>query len=350
MKVHFRRGNWIARDLIELIAKVYEVKKDPEIIENNVVRMKKDKLKVIERTMKLLDYDNKYIQFFAEKNIVDGYRDYIAKPLHYTENANGIIKIFEEIDATDFKKALLLDLLETSNEGINLNSENIIGKLNTLEGVSDLLDMMNLDNDTKWMLFEFTKNPQKYIDEFIKALEKFAPQFEKMMEKHIKKLHAHEDEIEERIKADGEDVYREVFEEFHDYSKKDNMYISTTFVDSQGMRVNLIDNDAYVYFGYDMKESLELIRGKSEQENILNIISIISDPLKFQILTCMKDKEVYGKEICDATGLSKAALSYHIGQLTSMGLIKFNKIGNKIYYTAKSDYIEESIEKLKKYF
>lgn len=351
MKVHFRRGTWIVRDIIEIIAIAYREKNENEEYVDSLVKKKKEVLKAIEKAGKLLDFEDRYLGFFVDKAFIQPYRDFITKKMYYADEVEDIISINQEIDAYELRRQIIENQIEIANE-IEGKDQIIYDEnsMKTVGGISDILEKLELDNREKWMLFDFCRNPEKHLDEFQKILQRFIPQYKKIMEKHRKRIEKFEDKIQEMVDTQGVDIYRDILKEFFDYEYVQNLYISSTFIESQGMRINLIDNDVYIYVGSDVEESLKAIRGKGELENVLNVISTISDPIKFKILGCMREKEVYGREICEVTGLSKAALSYHIAQLTSIGLIKVNKIGNKIYYSAKKEFIEDSIDKLRKYF
>lgn len=350
MKVIFKQESWIIKDILDamVIASIEDY--ENLMYEQHGVKPNKEVMKFINRLRKQLDFENKYLKFMGNQLVAKGYVHILVNKLFNAESVHEIPEILRKVDIEEVKFKILKNFLEEENEDVNEAELDIKDKIKTLEGISEILDGLSLSNEEKWALFDFCRISKKYFEEYALIIEKLIPHYLKGVDKFKGSMDKFNKKIHDRINIEGKEVFSELLQDMVGYYDKKNVYITSSAVNSKGMMVNFVGEDAYIYVGFEIEDSIETIRGKNEQETILKVAGTISDPMKFKILCCMKDKEVYGREICEATGLSKAALSYHIGQLINMGLVKYNKIGNKIFYSLKREFILESIDKLKKFF
>ena len=65
---------------------------------------------------------------------------------------------------------------------------------------------------------------------------------------------------------------------------------------------------------------------------IAGCVKVIGDPVRLQILTMLKDEEVYVQELTDKLGLSFTTLSHHMTKLVMAGLVTSERRGVYVYY------------------
>lgn len=79
---------------------------------------------------------------------------------------------------------------------------------------------------------------------------------------------------------------------------------------------------------------------------IAGCVKVIGDPVRLQILTMLKDEEVYVQELTDKLGLSFTTLSHHMTKLVMAGLVTSERRGVYVYYKVNSDFIRWLMERV----
>ena len=77
--------------------------------------------------------------------------------------------------------------------------------------------------------------------------------------------------------------------------------------------------------------------------NFQNTFKALSDPIRREILTLLRDKKLSAGEIAEKFDTSWATISYHLAQLKNAGLITESKYKNYIYYELNTSVVEEMI-------
>lgn len=67
----------------------------------------------------------------------------------------------------------------------------------------------------------------------------------------------------------------------------------------------------------------------------------LSDPIRREILTLLKNGRLSAGEICSHFEMTGATISYHLSILKKAGLIFESKEKNYIYYTLNTSVVEE---------
>ncbi|GMQ57204.1 autorepressor SdpR family transcription factor [Vallitalea sediminicola] len=76
---------------------------------------------------------------------------------------------------------------------------------------------------------------------------------------------------------------------------------------------------------------------------LANTFKVLSDPLRRNILVCLKDGKLTAGEIADKFNITPAALSYHLKLLKNADLIMEYKLKNYIYYELNTSVFDEII-------
>ncbi|MEO0868262.1 MAG: metalloregulator ArsR/SmtB family transcription factor [Cyanobacteria bacterium J06642_11] len=69
-----------------------------------------------------------------------------------------------------------------------------------------------------------------------------------------------------------------------------------------------------------------------EQQPILLGFHALSEPLRIQIITLLKEGELCVNDICQALGAPQSKISFHLKTLKESGLVTVRKQGRKAYY------------------
>lgn len=107
--------------------------------------------------------------------------------------------------------------------------------------------------------------------------------------------------------------------------------------------LSLVDTD--LLWGIDAIALLTLKRREAySTERALEVIKVIADKTKFEILRILGRETLYGTELAERLGLSAATISHHIGQLTSYRLVNIIKQGNRIYYRTNQETLTHQLD------
>lgn len=68
------------------------------------------------------------------------------------------------------------------------------------------------------------------------------------------------------------------------------------------------------------------------QGNVLNILKLLSDKSKFDLLRRMTGRQCYGLELAGEMGLTSGTISKHLNTLFSYGLLNLQRVNNRVYY------------------
>lgn len=107
----------------------------------------------------------------------------------------------------------------------------------------------------------------------------------------------------------------------------------------------------FVRSGIYVAVDLELLSKRGDlRDNMLEVLKVISDNSKFDILLFVKDKAAYCQEIANHLNLKTSTISYHMEALINIGLIIVEKQNNRIYYRLNDKNMKEFMERFKELF
>lgn len=75
------------------------------------------------------------------------------------------------------------------------------------------------------------------------------------------------------------------------------------------------------------------IESKFSLEEMSTILKIIGDPTRLSIMTLLKEKAMYGKEIADMLDMKAPTITHHIDQLNKINLLYTEQIGQIKYFS-----------------
>ena len=94
-----------------------------------------------------------------------------------------------------------------------------------------------------------------------------------------------------------------------------------------------------VYIGVLINESFRVDRVQMTDEAICNLLKVISDRSKFEILRRISRSSSYCQELAREMNLTTATISRHMGLLLDAGLVRARRGENSIYYDLNRDAV-----------
>lgn len=242
--------------------------------------------------------------------------------IEFSKRLDGFSKL--EIDNEDSKDMTVLELLKKINSS-DLDSESklaiqgiFMDRELYLNEVADILDnAVNLIDDYKDEMKAFALEFYELWTELLKNEELYA----------LMRENAHVS-LEKNCK--GVLLVPNIF-----YCCSANFCVGTNKVLEEERRPDV--------FRY----GIEQIEWFTQPESELNlayvnqILKLLSDKSKFEIMMQIKDKGVYGSELARRLNLSTPTISYHTQALLSAGLVEVKKENNRVYYSASKKKLGE---------
>lgn len=82
------------------------------------------------------------------------------------------------------------------------------------------------------------------------------------------------------------------------------------------------------------------------QSNVQNILKLLGDKRKFDLLRRMTGRRCYGLELANEMGLTTGTISKHLNSLFSSGLLTVQRVNNRVYYQTDEAAVRRFLEQL----
>lgn len=133
---------------------------------------------------------------------------------------------------------------------------------------------------------------------------------------------------------------RKFFAGFREYNIIPSYFVSPRFI-------RIFSGDK-LYVVFDCR----ITRDKKQAmlDELSNILKIIDDKSRLEILKILTSNKSYGKAIADVVGISTPTVSHHLDILKQAGFVREEKVRNIKYFYADKEKLKKVIEDLNKYF
>ena len=255
--------------------------------------------------------------------------------------------------STEFYRKKLLYTIRQNYEDLQDEDENLYNdalKDNSFENFVQFLSKIDISSETKWDYIEIFINPQKYFSELAEIIfineEAYDNAYEEIKEYMNGFMDDFEKNTEEILdlfeKNIGLIINREKLTDLYPSIAK-NRQLSYTESDEEKIYI--------YYFGILVQALINLQKSDlSDGKYLFMLIKNLGDKSKFEILTLLKNKEMYGQQIAEALNLTTATISYHMNDLVLCNFVKIHKSDTKVYYSLNRVEIKKFIADLDQYF
>lgn len=109
------------------------------------------------------------------------------------------------------------------------------------------------------------------------------------------------------------------------------------------------DGSQMIYCGILRLTLRQLLADDSGKTQVYDVLKIIGDRTRFDILCYLSENPTqYGQQLCEHFGLAKNTIHHHMSKLVNAGLVTCAVEGNRVYYTADRQRLEEAITNLRR--
>lgn len=217
---------------------------------------------------------------------------------------------------------------------------------------------MDISDSEKWKLQDIFLYPEKHREKVLHLISlsyTVIQKYEKELKKYQKEFIDYWTGI-----VSNQNIY-EYIEEYIGIALDKNEYgfeIKSSFIFPNGVTIHANGNENEITDRYEITIGFlfdEDFRpkvandDKTNQEDILNALKLLSDKSKFDILTFIKDKRAYGGELAKKLDLTPATISHHMSALLAAGLVKIEKEDTKMYYILNRVELEKVVNAVNQY-
>jgi DNA-binding transcriptional ArsR family regulator len=202
--------------------------------------------------------------------------------------------------------------------------------LNTLEDWFAVLQNSEYAEDTKWKLLALFQDPVGKFRDLFGIYENNRAAFEHTYQKNK----AHLDRLISEAPEDLSAAMQNIAAEFHPMPKR--IYLTAILPLIEWMTPTTI-------FQGVLADKIDLYQNnlKNAKEKLPQLLKLLGDKSKFEILCLLKSHGKYNLEIAEELQLTPATASHHMSMLLSNQMVTVEKKDGKVYYQLNQDTLKE---------
>ncbi|MBR0156550.1 MAG: helix-turn-helix transcriptional regulator [Clostridia bacterium] len=207
-----------------------------------------------------------------------------------------------------------------------------------------------VDTEDKWAIIDCISNPCEHLErlrplviEVMKQIKEKSKEFSDFIVEEMQSL-CGDSTFPAKL---GEVIRREV-------KQKDvaNAKVYTSLFSFNGVDMTY-ESDSFAFnriiIGIYINTLIELIGKNNSPAPHLNMLKILSDPNRFNILHELCHRQSYGQELADKFGGARSAIYYHLEKLLGYGLIDLEMTEYRMLYTMNKQAVYDKMNAIRDY-
>ncbi|MGG7165170.1 ArsR/SmtB family transcription factor [Clostridium ihumii] len=255
--------------------------------------------------------------------------------------SNGLKEKIDEINNKNTENILenvFKDLVEL--QGKNIKVEDV---LSSSETKIKFIESLECTSEQKWNLVLFSNSVSVYVERLCNIIREYIPIYESNEKKVQQLKEKYKNQLEDKLNKQGIN-YINNFNIIEDCEKFDKVIVYPMFINYCSISYKIDENCMEIGIGFMSEEVIYKKRkGDGELEKYNNILKILGDKSKFNIVRLLNNEQLYGSEIAQRLNLTTATVSHHMSQLLIYELVTLNKDDVKVYYKLNRDKFSELI-------
>jgi len=341
MEIKVNAEAWAVVDLLTLptLAQIEDLEKS--VKENFKINLDKRIISLVEKVKKALDFNDPLLKLFFNKDSELLLLNWDIEDLAGLDKPGQLPDYFLNIDRGEMVSRALTHL--GADPHLLSNRKELSG-----DEIYRFVRELEVSEEEKWSVFSFLKDPDSSFKKMAEYSKLLIATVMGDLHKLGEDISSFNKSVTEELKSRGADGFRDLFKTFGLEGCDEIHIILSSFAQTLTL-FSSGNRTAYVQAG---REYGKILNSSSlyKLEDSAKLVNAISEPVKFSIIKCLKGKKLYGREICDRTGLSKTALSYHLDSLHVLNIINMEKSGTRIYYSLDLETIGKVLNAFMDYF
>jgi len=255
---------------------------------------------------------------------------------------------FSELSENESLKHLLFDFVEmvceqeVSDNLVEKEMENLLTDLKAFElRLSECRDISSSDREKA---LEFLRYPAEAKLRLVNLLEHYVRAFEPF----VKELEELDQEEVERSRSSSLDNINDFVTNY--------LKINLNILDP-AKKLVLIPNafsEILTYVIQPEKGKFVLVYGsfiskkrmrEKRSEEIKQFLKVLSEEKRINIIKILASKPALGSDLAKEVGLTSATASYHMTMMLGIGLIDYERIGQRLHYVLKKEVLKDLLDK-----
>ncbi len=214
-----------------------------------------------------------------------------------------------------------------------------IPNTDSLETWFQVLQSSDYSEDTKWRLLELISNPVEKFRELFELYKRNRSAFDTTLQKNKVYL----DKLVSEAPTDILDALQSLVSEFHPETKK--VYLTAVLPLIEWITPTTI-------FQGVLADKLDLYQKNMQnaKEMLPQILKLLGDKSKFEILCLLKSHGRYNLEIAEELHLTPATASHHMSMLLTNQMVTVEKKDGRVYYQLNQDTLREIVKSFTEIF
>lgn len=218
-----------------------------------------------------------------------------------------------------------------------------------------LVSSSALDHSDKWKLLALLEDPEAIRDQYADFMESLIPLFRNYYHEVEYAVSVWSRDFAEKLKSSGSSPLTEIMDQFlvaesADLLKK-SQHINFWFlgIHDYNFFIHPEEQESDVILGINVLEyvsRLSLFEARNQEERI-TVFKNLSDKTRYEVLKLIASGESSTKVLAEKLGVTSAAISYHLKQLTNDRLIRFDANSPKQRYRINETRMLEALAGLR---
>ncbi|MDQ0158094.1 ArsR/SmtB family transcription factor [Alkalibacillus salilacus] len=248
-----------------------------------------------------------------------------------------------------------LESLAGLTKGVESLNDNVIQQVVTTTGFIDekvekqsvekRIQSLAVPEQEKWKLLYFVSNPEELKQRLVSLLNNMWSYYEE----HQSMIETLGHEAEETFQSEEYQQFAMDLAEQYVVNTGDPKQLIAMPSYSSNLGFSVMEGDGVILLTVGMAR-YQMIRKFHNDKEVLELLKLLTDERRFQMLRLLKKRPHYGYEIAQALGVSNSTVSHHLALLLNQGFVKSDRDENKVYYTLNQAELKQVIEALNQLF
>ncbi|WP_027965126.1 ArsR/SmtB family transcription factor [Halalkalibacillus halophilus] len=320
----------IASQVIDFFAFLYKISNIHEIEQENYIREKlanddvEKWIKEISESLGQQDKNELDLFLHTESHIVT----LMFPAIHEQQALDNIPKAIEVIkNLTPEKFRKLLEPNAT-------NSETALENLNNL----------NIPDPEKWKLVYCYQFPEDTIKRMAQFLSKM---YKEIYQSYEEKLLDHNSKYREEMNKNKEHFLL-MLQDYELMDAQTEIILAPSYSLNIGLMYMSLGENLFLGVVGVKRESV--MNNQRQEQELLEILKIMTDERRFQIMRLLKKRPHYGFELAQELGVSNSTITHHISILLSHQLVESRRDENRVYYSTNTEEMKTVLAQLETLF
>lgn len=201
---------------------------------------------------------------------------------------------------------------------------------------------MYVSEEEKEKILEVYCYPNDTKDRFIRLLERYYEVYKEKMDYFYQKTVVVNEKLKRICEKDPEKFFNEYLQrDYNLLADSPRVLLIACFFIEVGTLISIDEEwqkPAYVIYGCNICERVSRER---QQEKRKLFFKILSEEKRIELIKRLAKRPYYIYELGKELNLTSATVSYHVGMLVDIGIVRLEKDGHRFYYELKKDKLKE---------